>query len=105
MKNILVNFGFETLKVTGTYIYPFEGKISQWLAASFPRLGEKIIVVSEKHRKTVATQPKNVVWNVLELLEKKNRQTTVTFMSPDATATKALLQGKTNLKTMSQYLA
>jgi methionine biosynthesis protein MetW len=105
MKNVLVNFGFEISNVTGTYLYPYEGKISQWLATSFPRLAEKIIVVSEKHRKTVATQPKNVVWNVLELLEKKTRQTTVTFMSPDATATKALLQGKTNLKTMSQYLA
>jgi len=105
MKNVLVNFGFEISNVTGTYIYPCEGKISQWLAKSFPRLAEKIIVVSEKHRKMVATQPKNVVWNVLELLEKKNRQTTVTFMRPDATAKKALLQGKTNLKTMSQCLA
>jgi methionine biosynthesis protein MetW len=86
MKNVLVNFGFEISNVTGTYIYPYEGKISQWLATSFPRLAEKIIVVSAKHRKTIATQPKNVVWNVLELLEKKNRQTTVTFMGPDATA-------------------
>jgi methionine biosynthesis protein MetW len=32
MKNVLVNFGFEISKVTGTYIYPFENKISRWLA-------------------------------------------------------------------------
>jgi methionine biosynthesis protein MetW len=71
MKNVLVNFGFEISKVTGTYIYPFESKISRWLAKSFPRLSEKIIVVSEKHQKTLAPQSKKVVWNVLELAKEK----------------------------------
>jgi methionine biosynthesis protein MetW len=71
IKSVLVNFGFETSKITGTYIYPFEGKISQWMATSFPRLAEKIIVVSKKHQKTLALHPKNVVWNVLELVKKK----------------------------------
>jgi methionine biosynthesis protein MetW len=71
MKDILANFGFEILNVTGTFIYPFEGKISRWLATSFPRLSEKIIVVSEKHQKTLSLTSKNVVWNVLELGKEK----------------------------------
>jgi methionine biosynthesis protein MetW len=73
MKNVLVNFGFEISKVTGTYIYPFESKISRWLATSFPRLSEKIIVVCEKRQKTIAPQSKNVVWNVLELVKEKTK--------------------------------
>jgi len=71
VKNVLANFDFEIANVTGTYIYPFEGKVSQLLANSFPRLSEKIIVISEKHRKTLATKHKNVVWSVLELAQKK----------------------------------
>jgi methionine biosynthesis protein MetW len=67
VRTVLANFGFEIANVTGTYVYPFEGRFSQWIAANFPRLGEKIIVVSEKHRKTPVTRPKAVVWNVMEL--------------------------------------
>jgi len=70
IKNVLVNFGFEISKVTGTYIYPPEDRISQWLAKSFPRLAEKIIIVSKKHLKKPRTQPRKVVWNVLELIKK-----------------------------------
>jgi methionine biosynthesis protein MetW len=71
VKRVLTNFGFRVSSVKGTYIYPSEGRFSQWLATSFPRLSEKIIVVSEKHRKTLSKQSENVVWSVLELLEKK----------------------------------
>jgi SAM-dependent methyltransferase len=70
IRRILVNFGFETLGVTGTYVYPSEGRPSRWLAKSFPRLSEKIIVVSRKRRKSAIYQPGKVVWNVLELLDK-----------------------------------
>jgi methionine biosynthesis protein MetW len=73
VKNVLVNFGFEIANVTGTYVYPFEGKFSQWLATCFPRLSEKILVVSEKHRKTPAAKPKTVVWSVMGLVEKKTK--------------------------------
>jgi methionine biosynthesis protein MetW len=71
VRMVLASFGFEIANVTGTYVYPFEGKFSQWVAASFPRLGEKIIVVSEKHRKTLVTRPKAVVWNVMELFRRR----------------------------------
>jgi len=70
VKNILVDFGFNILNVSGTYIYPFKGRFSQWLAKSFPRLAEKIVVVSRKHRKIHGVQPRKVVWNVLELIKK-----------------------------------
>ena len=70
IKNVLVNFGFEISDVTGTYIYPSEDRISQWLAKSFPRLAEKIIVVSKKRLKTPRMQPRKVVWNVLELVKR-----------------------------------
>jgi hypothetical protein len=36
---------------------------------------KKIIVVSEKHQKTLAPQSKNVVWNVLELAKEKTIDT------------------------------
>jgi methionine biosynthesis protein MetW len=70
IKNVLVDFGFEISEVTGTYIYPSEDRISQWLAKSFPRLAEKIVVISQKHLKTGRTQHRRVVWNVLELIKK-----------------------------------
>ena len=70
IKNVLVNFGFEISDVTGTYIYPSEDRISQWLAKSFPRLAEKIIVVSKKHLKTPRMHSRKVVWNVLELVKR-----------------------------------
>lgn len=70
IKNILVNFGFEVSGVTGTYIYPSEDRISQWLAKCFPRLAEKIVVVCKKHLTTPRTRPRKVVWNVLELIKK-----------------------------------
>ncbi len=73
IRTVLANFEFEIVKVAGTYVYPFEGKFSQWVATSFPRLGEKVIVVSEKHRKTPASRPKNVVWDVLDLVGKKTK--------------------------------
>jgi methionine biosynthesis protein MetW len=74
IKSVLVNFGFELSDVTGTYVYPSEGRISQWLAKSFPRLSEKIIVVSKKRRKPATSQPVRVVWNVSELLQKPEMQ-------------------------------
>ena len=70
IKNVLVNFGFEISDVTGTYIYPSEDRISQWLARSFPRLAEKIIVVSKKRLKTPRMHSRKVVWNVLELVKR-----------------------------------
>jgi len=70
IKNVLVNFGFEISDVTGTYIYPSEDRISQWLAKSFPRLAEKIIVVSKKRLKTTRMHSRKVVWNVLELVKR-----------------------------------
>jgi hypothetical protein len=66
-----MNFGFEISEVIGTYIYPSEGKISQWLAKSFPRLAEKIIVVSKKRSNIPRRQHGKVVWNVLELTRKR----------------------------------
>jgi hypothetical protein len=72
IKIVLANFNFETTTAVGTYIYPFKGKLSQWLATRFPRLGEKIIVVSEKHQKTLMlAKSKKVVWNVIELAKKR----------------------------------
>ena len=68
VRKILTKFGFNIESVTGTYIYPFEGRLSQWIAKSFPRLAEKIIVVSQKHREAHTIQPQKVVWNVLELI-------------------------------------
>ena len=70
IKNVLVNFGFEISDVTGTYIYPSEDRVSQWLARSFPRLAEKIIVVSKKRLKTMRMHSRKVVWNVLELVKR-----------------------------------
>lgn len=66
VKNILVDFGFEVIRARGTYIYPNKGRISKWLAERFPRLAEKIIIVSEKRRKG-QTLRKKVIWNVLEI--------------------------------------
>jgi len=71
IRAILANFEFEIVRVAGTYVFPFEGKFSQWMATRFPRFGEKVIVVSEKHRKTPAARTKNVVWDVMELVKKK----------------------------------
>ena len=68
VKKTLTNFGFSIERATGTYIYPFEGRLSQWLGKSFPRLAEKIIVVSKKHRKVDTTRHQKVVWNVLDLI-------------------------------------
>lgn len=68
VKKTLTNFGFEIESATGTYIYPFEGRLSQLLGKSFPRLAEKIIVVSKKHREVHTIQPQKVVWNVLDLI-------------------------------------
>lgn len=68
VKKVLADFGFDILNVTGTYIYPFKDRFSQWLAKSFPRLAEKIIVVSKKHQ-MIKVKPKKVVWNVLELVK------------------------------------
>ncbi len=73
IRTVLTNFEFQIVKAAGTYVYPFEGKFSQWVATSFPRLGEKVIVVSEKRRKTPAVRPKNVVWDVLDLVGKKTK--------------------------------
>ena len=73
IRTVLANFKFEIVKAAGTYVYPFEGKFSQWVATSFPRLGEKVIVVSEKHRKTPASRTQNVVWDVLDLVGKKTK--------------------------------
>lgn len=70
VKNVLVNFDFEISDVTGTYVYPSEDRISQWLAKSFPRVSEKIVIVSKKRLKTPRMQPRKVVWNVLELTKK-----------------------------------
>jgi methionine biosynthesis protein MetW len=71
IKIILANSAFDIVRSVGTYVYPSEGRFSQWVATSFPRFGEKIIVVSEKHQKTPATtRQKNVVWNVMDLVKK-----------------------------------
>lgn len=40
--------GFEVKMIRGTYLYPFDNTISRVLAGLFPRLSERIIVVSEK---------------------------------------------------------
>jgi len=68
VKKTLTNFGFNIERVIGTYIYPFEGRLSQWLGKSLPRLAEKIIVVSKKNREVEPIRPQKVVWNVLELI-------------------------------------
>lgn len=68
VKNTLTRFGFAVKNVTGTYIYPFKGKVSQFSAKVFPRLAEKIIVVSEKHREIGKPPLRKVVWNVLDLV-------------------------------------
>lgn len=68
VRNILLKFDFQIEIINGTYIYPFKDKLSQFLANCFPRLSEKIIIRSRKHRKTLPkkeTVP--VIWNVLDL--------------------------------------
>jgi len=64
---VLTNFGFNIKNAAGTYVYPYEGKFSQWVAARFPRMGEKIIVVSKKQLKTATIKSQSIVWNVMEL--------------------------------------
>ena len=51
MKKILPIFGFEIIFAKGTFIYPFTGKISQFLANTFPRFSEKIVIISKKSKK------------------------------------------------------
>lgn len=73
IRTILTAYGFKILKATGTYVYPFKGKFSQWLAENFPRLSEKIIVVSEKEKKIRYPQSQKIVWNILELATRPRR--------------------------------
>lgn len=48
VQKILSDFGFKTINITGTYIYPFKGGFSQLLANKLSRFAEKIIIVSKK---------------------------------------------------------
>ncbi len=74
VRNVLADFRFDIIDVRGTYIYPFKGGFSRWIAGSFPRLAEKIIVVSKKNQKTLfLRKPPSVVWSVLGLVEKKGK--------------------------------
>jgi ubiquinone/menaquinone biosynthesis C-methylase UbiE len=68
VKSALTRFGFAVKNVTGTYVYPFKGGVSQFLARFIPRIAEKIIVVSEKHQETMMLPSRKVVWNVLDLV-------------------------------------
>jgi len=61
VKKILSDFGFKIENVTGTYIYPFRWKLSQWLVDKFPRFAEKIIVVSRKI-KPPQSKPR-IIWD------------------------------------------
>jgi methionine biosynthesis protein MetW len=71
IRNIMRNFGFTIIQETGTYVFPFENKFSQWLASSFPRLSEKIVVVSKKGKKANSIRSGKIVWDVSEIAGKK----------------------------------
>jgi methionine biosynthesis protein MetW len=68
VKTMLSNFGFRTESITGTHIYPSKNAFSQWLAKIFPRLSEKIVLLSTKHGNVRPIQSDKVVWNVLDLI-------------------------------------
>ncbi len=73
VRHILTGFGFGILRAEGTYVYPNRGAFSQWLARHFPRLGEKVVVVSVKRFDAPKSLSKKVVWDVLELVGKSKR--------------------------------
>lgn len=79
VRTVLAAYGFKILSATGTYVYPFKGKFSQWLAKNFPRLSEKIIIVSKKHKNIQYPQSQKIVWNILELATRPRRGLLLTF--------------------------
>ncbi len=67
---LLDSFGFDAISVKGTYIYPYNNRLSRKIAGIFPRLAEKIVIVASKESPpNYALSEVNIFWSQKEFLK------------------------------------